>query len=178
MLENKFQAMGRAAARRHFEEYVARADDGLQRLRTQCNVDLDCSPESMTALWAWFLGRAEALEEPRPFDDAARLPAWVDVDDPFLQRLTVATLWMADGLAYYLAACLQAAVPGARWEMGDEPRVKSYFFQNQPLLTGFTSDASPLGLVLQLVGDAVVWGRGDPAQLNELVAAVLAEARS
>jgi len=88
------------------------------------------------------------VEKPFPFDDPAALPAWVDVDRPVLQRLTSATLWMVDGMTYYVASCLQAAVPGARWEMGDEPKVRSHIFQNQPLLAGFTGDVNPLALVL------------------------------
>lgn len=182
MLEHKFQAMDRQEALQHFENYVAGAGAALARFRddvaaSRGPLDVDCSPGSMVDLWSWFLGRAEASDTPARFGEDAVVPAWVDADQPFLRRLAPATLWMVDGLAYYLAACLQRSVPGAVWVMGDEPRVKNYIFQNQPLVTGFTTDASPLSLVLGLVGEAVVRGdRRDPQQLRELYEDVLAEA--
>ena len=79
--------MSQADARRHFEEYVARAEVGSERLRrtveeSGTTLDLGGSPESLAGLWSWFLGHATTLEKPCPFDDPAALPAWVDVDRP------------------------------------------------------------------------------------------------
>ena len=82
-------------------------------------------------MWAWALwfGRS-ALVAPARWDDGS--------------------LAVVDALAYYLAACVQRAVPGAAWAVARTPG-RDWVHENQPVLTGFTVPVELVTRVLALL---------------------------
>jgi hypothetical protein len=134
-----------AEAERFFADFVARAGPRLEEFRREVATRggpgasaLDESPESLVAVWRWFVEHAG--------DGGGDLPPWYDPDPPerAAERLPAEVLHDADGLALYLARVFQQVLPELEWGLGREPKRMLYEAQNRPVLKGDGYDVDVL----------------------------------
>ncbi|GGC05858.1 hypothetical protein [Cellulomonas carbonis] len=181
-----FVEMSAAEAKAFLEQFLAHGPERLDALRRRLVADgaaredeLDLSAASLEPVWAWAVPRLSwrAGYEPPPLgmpgprgpagelEPADELPEWFDARYHDAWRFSAKTLWVVDGVARYLAECLVAAVPGARWVVG-RSRSKGYVYQNHPVVTGLPlDDVEPVALVLVAAGKAL---DGRPSSLRDL----------
>ncbi|WP_298591289.1 hypothetical protein [uncultured Kocuria sp.] len=125
--------------------FVAERAPALQRLRALLLLDQDRAPDtlldgtldSVAPVWEWITGRCAELGVARETleDDPTRdsWPSWArhgKLVDPHPPARTLALL---DGFVSYLAEVIVAAVPGARWRIG-EHRISDHPLLNYPVL--------------------------------------------
>lgn len=148
--------------------------EGLERLvRTAGErggpsaAELDFSPESLVALWTWATAQlAEAPEAP----DRDRLPAWLN-DAPWYpgeRFFREDDYWLLDGVIWYLVETIFRNVPGAKWELWDEPGNATH---NRAVVRPSWPPLDPVGFVHSYAGTATfpleaMMGRGERMYLG------------
>lgn len=177
----RFAEMTRPEAEAFLAGYVAAAPSRVASFAREVEDSggppakhLDGSPDSLVPLWTWVVSRVDADPGTHPGD---HVPSWYASDDQFAgEGMSEDLVWLADGLAYYVADALRRAVPGARWEVGHS-KVKSYVDQNRPVLAGFRVELNPLRLVLTaLRGARDIERKRRPEALRELFDVWVSEA--
>jgi hypothetical protein len=151
------------------ERHLATAPERLDGFRREAGeLELDGTPESLVAVWEWFLRRN--VEGNRPAQ-AAETPDWYEPDPPELapQRLPPATLRDVDGIGLYLAEVLRRERPELEWKVGRLPKRMQYALQGKPVLqTAGGFDLDPLGVVYALAVRAMLLGTGrEPKALQQ-----------
>lgn len=148
-----FVAMTRSEAKAYLDVFLTEMEPSLERFATSVDRELTYSPDSLEQAWhavrpklAWRSGYTPpALGQPGPrihseqLEPAQDLPSWFHhPSGAGFARFSAETLWLIDGAARYLGETLIRRV-GARWASGNA-RTKGYMYQNQPVLTGLTTD--------------------------------------
>ena len=132
-------------AQRRFESFTASVPERASALRAEVGEDvLDLSPESLVALWEWFVRREGSRGE-----RGGELPSWYLPDPPEVaaQRLSPATLRDVDAVGSYLAEVFLHNVDGAQWGIGKLPKKMKYVNQNKPVVKIGDHDIDPIGVV-------------------------------
>ena len=148
-----FVSMTRSEAKAYLDGFLSEMGPSLSRFATSVDCELTYSPESLEQAWhavrpklAWRSGYTPpALGQPGPrihseqLEPAQDLPSWFHhPSGAGYARFSAETLWLIDGAARYLGETLIRSV-GGRWASGNA-RTKGYMYQNQPVLTGLTTD--------------------------------------
>lgn len=152
MPDKRFDEMSAAEAQAYFDAYVAAGPARIQWLREKTGLALERTPESLVALWSWFLDWARAGGTHEPMEG---LPMWcfpsrederepLRWDDPRADAISgrpplpPAAAWFADAASYFLVEVLQTAVPRLHYRLyRDDPRNINF---NQPVID--TGDAA------------------------------------
>ncbi|MEJ5888862.1 hypothetical protein WDZ16_10310 [Pseudokineococcus marinus] len=155
----------RAAADAYFTEWVIGGARTLEAFARRLADDggpadhLDGTPASLTPVFTWVVEHLVLVTD--EVVDDGDLPPWCapgPVTGPS-GELDPASARLADGLARYFGEVLVRHVPGARWLIGDEPRHrKTYIDQQWPVVAGHLLAINPLearGLALKLAGQPV-----------------------
>lgn len=132
----EYVSMTPAQARALLSTFLENTPGRVAGLREVCAASggpspeaLDLGADSLDPLWAWAVPRLAwrdgyvppPLDMPGPRHPAGplepedQLPEWFDPRVLDGWRLSASTLWLVDGLARYLAGCVLAGTPSARW---------------------------------------------------------------
>lgn len=127
----------------YFDLWVKGGDSIIERFRTELSSGggpyeaLDGTPAGLEPLMEWVVNQVEFVAA---VDEHAELPAWYvagPATDPSVGEMSPDSAHLVDGLCRYYAEVLIRNLPGVRWEIGDEPRRrKQYVDQNWPLVVG------------------------------------------
>jgi hypothetical protein len=144
--------MTRRQAEAAFAEHVTERPVALARLRSELAADgadaralLDCTPESLTPLWRWFVGRVSSVEDAAvPFDADAPgppwWPAWARHGSVRLSTPDIVVTLM-DGLVTYVEDVILRGAPAASRALCTHP-IKRYYAQHQPGIGSPTKDVA------------------------------------
>jgi len=135
-----YEKMKKREAAEALREFLDERPQALENLtrhladHSVATVNLDGTVESLTPLWRWVKSvlterTAEALEE-----DASNNPTWVRYDIGIEPTLSTESIAIIDGVISYLCRVVEQAAPQAQWGVGYN-RIKSYIWQNHPVLT-------------------------------------------
>ena len=126
-----FSELSDEEAQRAFDELTSSSSERVAWLRGEVGDALDLTPESLVALWEWYVRREGARR-----DRGGDLPAWYRPDPPELapKRLAPATLRDVDAMGHYLAQVFVRNVPGAAWGIAKLPKRMRYAHQNKPVV--------------------------------------------
>ncbi|MCJ8503924.1 hypothetical protein MRU69_03465 [Kocuria flava] len=144
MGELLYEWMTQQQAAAALEEYRAECGPALRRLRSWLEAQgvapddlLDGTPESTAPLWDRITARITALgTDPRTLDadpTRSRWPSWARHGKLVDPHPPEESLVLVDGFCAYLAEVLTAAVPQARWQVG-EHRLVDHPSLNYPVL--------------------------------------------
>jgi hypothetical protein len=97
-------------------------------------VALDGTPESLVPLWRWFVAWHDAGHVNGQTPPGT--PMWYEPDEPGAEALDPPTLWIVDGIGYYLAEVVTMNVPGVDWAVSTSPKRLRYEDRNKPVLIG------------------------------------------
>ena len=134
-----FSELQEAEAEAYLEAYRAAAPERLQWLEQKLAsggepVALDRAPESLVPLWRWFVAWHDAGH--RNGQTPPGNPMWYEADEPGAEALDPPTLWIVDGVGYYLAEVVTVNVPGVGWAVATSPKRLRYEDRNKPVLIG------------------------------------------
>ena len=138
-----FEEMTKKEAKQHFEWFVSQVPSRLEQLRNAFEVTgekkgiLDYSPESLKALWGWFIPliSTERKSSKELEEESKKFPDWVraNLGD---RKLSTGTLAMAVDIGIYFAEVLRKSNNTLKWGI-PKSRAKSYINYNKTVLLGF-----------------------------------------
>ncbi|MGB6407475.1 MAG: hypothetical protein WBF39_08360 [Planococcus donghaensis] len=138
-----FEEMTKKEAQQHFDWFVSQIPYRLSQLKklyiwsTESNIDpLDLSPESLVALWKWFIPRVE-IEPKSPeqlSEELANLPEWMhEIHSKNPSELTLATQSLIIDIGIYYGEVFRKEYPEMEWGFVTKP--KKIFYVNRPIVT-------------------------------------------
>jgi hypothetical protein len=161
-----FVTMTKPEARAYLERFLSDMPSCIDRLAAQSastggpdQSQLDCTAESLDALYSWaaprfawragyqppaFRGDFRPQFTPDDLEEPEDLPSWFHHPSGVgLADFSTETLWLIDGLARYLGETVINCIPGTRWASG-ATRPKGNMVANHPILTGLSDEESPI----------------------------------
>ncbi len=135
-----FSELQEAEAEAYLEAYRAAAPERLQWLEQRlasgggASVALDRAPESLIPIWRWFVAWHDAGHGNGQTPPGT--PMWYEPDTPGADALDPPTLWIVDGIGYYLAEVVTMNVPGVDWAVASSPKRLRFEDRNKPVLIG------------------------------------------
>lgn len=138
----EFEVMTKKEAQQHFDWFVSQIPDRLNQLKAlyawsneNDALPLNGSPESLTALWEWFIPMVEI--EPKSSEEIAKelaqLPEWVHeeyLENPY--EFTLATHSMVIDIGIYFGEVFIKEFPELEWGFVSKP--KSLVHVNRPII--------------------------------------------
>ncbi|QHJ70912.1 hypothetical protein [Planococcus halotolerans] len=139
---SEFEVMTKKEAQQHFDWFVSQIPDRLSQLKAlyawsseNDALPLDGSPESLIALWEWFIPLVEA--EPKSYEqiakELAQLPEWVQeayLENPY--EFTLSTHSLINDIGIYFGEVFLKEFPELEWGFVTKP--KSLVHVNRPIV--------------------------------------------
>ena len=138
-----------AAALQEFLNERPRALKNLARHLTEHpddTVTLDGTVESLITLWRWAKSVLTERTAETAESDGSTSPTWLRYGIGTEPTLTPESVAIVDGVISYLCLVVERGAPAARWRVGYN-RVKSYMWQNHPVLTADGEEVAMAALV-------------------------------
>jgi hypothetical protein len=165
-----------AAALQEFLEERPRALEHLARhlaKHSEDTVSLDGTVESLIPLWRWVKSVLTEQTTETAASDASTSPSWLRYSIGTEPTLSPESIGIIDGVISYLCRVVEQGAPEAQWRVGHH-RIKSYMWQNHPMLVHNTEEV-PLAHLLPGLARGQASGQrpSDDDKLARIAAAVI-----
>lgn len=174
-----YAKMSKQAAAAALQEFLEERPPALEHLtrslaaRAEENVNLDGTVESLVPLWRWVKSVLTERTTETAELGALTSPSWVRYGIGTEPTLSPESTAIVDGVISYLCRVVEQGAPEAQWRVGNH-RIKSYMWQNHPMLVHNNEDVPLADLVPGLArGQASGRLPSDDDKLARIAAAVI-----